>query len=362
MVGTAIGAAVSVGTSMIGASSASDAADAQVASNDRASQIQMDMFNKMQKNLQPYMASGGAANNALLDLMGLNNYAGSIPGAGGAGAGLSTLNPTDLIDTSQNVWKPNADLYASDPTYKKAWDDFITWHKGKYHGQVPNTAAGSDLTTGANQLIGQFGFNLGNYNKTIEDKKAALSQSAGGGPVAGPLDSALLKAPSMNFNQAMLEQTPGYQFNLKQGLKAVQNSAAARGLGVSGAAEKGAADYATGLADSTYQNQFNNAVTNQTNQFNRLMALTNLGQNSAAGVGQAGISTGNSLASNAIGSGNAQAAGSIAAGQAYQGTGNNILLNNLTGGGLFGGNSNSLMQTQNAVNASVNNPANSSFF
>ncbi len=55
-----------------------------------------------------------------------------------------------------------------------------------------------------------------------------------------------------------LEKTPGYQFTLDQGLKAVQNSYAAQGLGTSGAAMKGAADYAEGLASTTYQNQFKN--------------------------------------------------------------------------------------------------------
>lgn len=58
------------------------------------------------------------------------------------------------------------------------------------------------------------------------------------------------------MTQAELEQTPGYQFARSQGLQSVQNSAAARGLGVSGAAMKGAATFATGLADNTYQAQF----------------------------------------------------------------------------------------------------------
>src|SRR5664279_5795582 len=63
------------------------------------------------------------------------------------------------------------------------------------------------------------------------------------------------------MTQAQLEKTPGYQFQLGQGLAATQNSAAARGLGVSGSALKGAATFATGLADSNYQNQFANAQT-----------------------------------------------------------------------------------------------------
>src|SRR5258708_35477072 len=82
----------------------------------------------------------------------------------------------------------------------------------------------------------------------------------------------------ITMDESTLRNTPGYQFNLTRGLKAAQNSAAARGLGTSGAALKGASTFATGLADSTYQNQFNNAVTNQTNAYNRLKGLVDTGE------------------------------------------------------------------------------------
>lgn len=133
------------------------------------------------------------------------------------------------------------------------------------------------------------------------------------------------------MDQAALEKTPGYQFNLSQGLKSAQNSAAARGLGSSGAALKGAANFATGLADSTYQNQFNNATTNalnvynsqvagQTNAYNRLMGVSQLGENAAAQTGAYGTQTGanignqavqtaGNIGNNLIQGGNAQAAG-----------------------------------------------------
>lgn len=77
--------------------------------------------------------------------------------------------------------------------------------------------------------------------------------------------------------QAQLEQLPGYQFALGQGLRAAQQGATARGLGLSGAAMKGASQFATGLADQTYGNQFN-----------RLLGLTQLGQSAAAGTAQMG--------------------------------------------------------------------------
>jgi hypothetical protein len=93
-----------------------------------------------------------------------------------------------------------------------------------------------------------------------------------------------LTAP-INMTQAQLEQTPGWQFTNYQGQKAVQNAASARGLGVSGAALKGAANFATGLADQTYKTQFDIANTNQTNAYNRLKSLVDVGENASAQTG-----------------------------------------------------------------------------
>jgi hypothetical protein len=134
------------------------------------------------------------------------------------------------------------------------------------------------------------------------------------------------------MDQKTLEKTPGYQFNLTQGLKSVQNSAAARGLGSSGAALKGAASYATGLADSTFQNQFNNANTNQTNAYNRLMGLAGLGESAAAQTGAYATQTGQSIGNNLIQGGNAQAAGINGAANALNsGVGNMLQYNALKG-------------------------------
>ena len=144
-----------------------------------------------------------------------------------------------------------------------------------------------------------------------------------------------LTAP-ITMNEENLQQTPGYQFNLTQGLKATQNSAAARGLGESGAALKGAATFATGLSDNTYQNQFQNAVTNQTNAYNRLAGLVNTGENAAAGTGAAGTAAANTAASAQIGAGNAQAAGINATGQSVSNLANNVGAY-ATYNGLYGG-------------------------
>lgn len=143
-----------------------------------------------------------------------------------------------------------------------------------------------------------------------------------------------LTAPIV-MDEATLRNTPGYQFNLQQGLKSVQNGAASRGLGVSGASMKGAASYATGLADSTYQSQFNNAVTNQTNAYNRLMGVAQLGENAAAQTGAYGTQTAQSIGNNTIQGGNAQAAGYLGAANALTNGVNNFAGYNMLTKGLY---------------------------
>lgn len=120
----------------------------------------------------------------------------------------------------------------------------------------------------------------------------------------------------IELTQEWLENTPGYQFTRTQGLKSVQNSAAARGLGVSGAALKGAATFATGLADQTYKTQFDVENTNRTNAYNRLMGLVQVGQNAATGTGVLGEKAAGTSASAAMAAGNAQASGINAMGNA----------------------------------------------
>lgn len=122
-----------------------------------------------------------------------------------------------------------------------------------------------------------------------------------------------LTAP-IKLDQAFVESTPGYQFNLTQGLKAVQNSAAARGLGTSGAALKGAANFATGLADSTYQQQFANELAQRDAAFNKLLGTANIGEGAAAQTGQFATQTGQSIGQNTVSGGTALAAGITGAG------------------------------------------------
>lgn len=100
------------------------------------------------------------------------------------------------------------------------------------------------------------------------------------------------------FNPTMadLENTPGYKFALDQGLKATQNKYSAGGLGVSGAAIKGAADYAEGLAGTTYQNAFNNDLAQKSQIYNMLYNPVQLGANASAGAAGQAMQVGTNLA------------------------------------------------------------------
>lgn len=114
-------------------------------------------------------------------------------------------------------------------------------------------------------------------------------------------------------------QTPGYQFAQDQGQKAIQNSAAARGGLLSGNTATDLAKYSQGLADSNYQQVYNNALgryqqsynefqNNQANQFNRYASLAGVGQQSANTLGQQGQAAANNVSSINLTSGAQQGA------------------------------------------------------
>ena len=135
-----------------------------------------------------------------------------------------------------------------------------------------------------------------------------------------------------------------YDFTRTQGLKATQNSAAARGLGVSGAALKGAASFATGLADNTYKSLFDMENVNRTNAYNRLKGLVDTGKDATSMTATAGTNAANQTASLLTGAGNAEAAAWNLGGRAVGNAANTV------GGyamykGLYGGNNNNYNNT-----------------
>jgi hypothetical protein len=124
-------------------------------------------------------------------------------------------------------------------------------------------------------------------------------------------------------------------------MKALQNSASARGDLLSGntlaATTQYGQDYASGeygnvynRAMQEYQNRFNVYNANQTNKFNRLASLSGVGQTSAQQLGQSGQAAANNISNTLLTSGQqigqnmnnaaaATASGYVGAGNAWGG-------------------------------------------
>ena len=156
------------------------------------------------------------------------------------------------------------------------------------------------------------------------------------------------------------EQSPGYQFQLQQGLQGIQNSAAAQGGLLSGGTLKALQKYGTGLAAQDYGNAYNRYVQGQqlgaeiqnqaynqfntnrnfgaentwnqyqaqnqqaANNFSRFNTLANMGVGAANNLSSIYGQAGGEIANADIGQANAGAAGIMGTGQAVQSGLNNI--------------------------------------
>jgi hypothetical protein len=105
---------------------------------------------------------------------------------------------------------------------------------------------------------------------------------------------------TQTFKPSDLTTDPSYQWRLNQGTQNLNASAAARGMLGSGQNLKDITDYGQGAASQEYGAAFDRYNTNQNNLYNRLSALSSLGQNAAAGVGNNGTQVANSMSQNTM--------------------------------------------------------------
>jgi len=191
----------------------------------------------------------------------------------------------------------------------------------------------------ANLQQQQFATNQANLSPYMSIGTAALPQllqSLGYQGQYGPNGNLTgLSGQGFQFNPSNLAQTPGYQFTLQQGLNAVNNATSATGQTGSGAQAKGLANYATGLAQNTYNQQYQNALTTYQQNASTLGSLLSTGQNAAAGLGSMGMQNAQSVGNTLQGGANATAAGQIAAGNATSNALNGAMQLGLGGAGIY---------------------------
>lgn len=111
------------------------------------------------------------------------------------------------------------------------------------------------------------------------------------------------------FGDTEFQGDPGYQFRLQQGQNALQQSAAAQGGLLSGAAAKALSKYNQNFASNEYQNAYNRFTNDQNNRFNRLATLAGVGQTATNQLGNAGQNYTNAANQNTLYSGAARASG-----------------------------------------------------
>ena len=97
------------------------------------------------------------------------------------------------------------------------------------------------------------------------------------------------------FSMEQFQQDPGYAFRMREGLKALDRSAAARGGLLSGNQLRGVTQFGQDLASQEYTNAFNRYQAERAARLNPLQSLAGMGQSNAATMAQQAGQFGNVL-------------------------------------------------------------------
>lgn len=293
-----VGAATVAGGAMA-SSGAKNAARTQANAAGNASEVQRDIFNQVNAQQQPYIQSGYLAQNSLNRMLGLTPSRISGPSQGYGTAAGPNIFPSS--GTGIRIGGPNSAGVRMQPRLGPVRDPngAVNEAQDRAAGMGGGSGSGNtfDMSQGADGS-----YSMGD-NTGLPD--GYLSQTFGPQQFAEGID-------------------PGYAWRFQQGVQAVSNGAAPSIGSLSGPALKALMDYGQGEASQEYGAAFNRFQTQQGNIFQRLSSIASLGQNAAAGVGNQGIATGQSIGSNIVGAGNASAAGQIGSANAWSNTANNL--------------------------------------
>lgn len=144
-----------------------------------------------------------------------------------------------------------------------------------------------------------------------------------GAMTLGP-DAPLARRFTMaDFNADPVAQA-GFQFGMDEGRKAIERRAASAGGYDSGATLKALTRFGNDYGMTKAGESYNRFTQDQTNLFNRLAAISGIGQTAANTVATTGMNTANNVSNAAIGMGNARGASTIAGANAVSNAVNNV--------------------------------------
>jgi len=121
------------------------------------------------------------------------------------------------------------------------------------------------------------------------------------------------------FGMEQFQADPGYGFRMQEGMKALNQTAAARGGMLSGNALRGAQEYGQNLGSQEYQNAYNRYQSERASRLNPLQSLMGAGQTSANYLSGAAGQLGQSQAAGQAALGNIRASGYMGAANALTG-------------------------------------------
>lgn len=310
-IGTAtaiIGSAVlGAGASLLGANrSASAARDATSAQTNAANQnlaLQQYIYDDSRALQQPYYQAGLQGlygQNGVMDLMGM-----SVPQAANSNAPQNAFaSGTYGAQPAGGASKWDAYLQANPDVAQSAAQALQTPHLRNQGITTPQQYAEYHYNTYGRAE----GRPMGPAQQAPAPNPAAPPASGqpqtNGGPRTGGTDGT-----GVDPRTQSLRDTPGYQFQMDEARRGVENSFASRGKLLSGGALTALQDRSQGIADNTYQQTLNNAFNLSNLGMGAAAQIGGAGQNYAAGAGNAYTNIGNAQANGAMGQANAFAGG-----------------------------------------------------
>jgi hypothetical protein len=278
--GAAIGAHASGKAADAGVNAANYAADLQKQAADQSLAFQKEQYNTSQQQMQPWLSAGKGALTNLQYLLGIPNAPqspqGQLQSPGSFQYGGGTVMPPDNTQMRRNTYQGGSRMAMEGldgpPQGTRSFDG-----NGSYQPATSATVApqGPDP---------QLNTNLGNFGQLLQPWTEQF------------------KAPD-----AITEQNdPGFKARLKLGQDTIEKSAAARGGVLTGGTAKDLTNYAQDYASNEYGNvyargwndytsRYNTAQNNNSNTFNRLAAISGVGQTTANQLGMMGLNSANGI-------------------------------------------------------------------
>lgn len=179
-------------------------------------------------------------------------------------------------------------------------------------GAIGAAAIGSSAQKKATQQASQAARDTTAENNALQREiygknEAVLAPYVAAGNQATGALNGLLYGNDNGASLKALEASPGYQFRVDQGQKALNTGWAARGLLNSGAAQKSALSFGQGIASEEYGNRFNQLAQQQGMGLGAASAQAGVSSNYASNVASQNNALAGVLANSALARGQANA-------------------------------------------------------